>query len=196
MWRLLSLTALLSAALAEPLGYGYVPPPPPPPPGTYIPPQRGVEVSASRPVQQQLLQPVVPPLQPVVQQLQVPSSPAPRPRPLPAAGSTAPARFTQFNYKQDIALNRNPGTGGSGPMGVFVGACSASMVCVPEAMCNPYTGFVRGGLLREPTGPSGQPTVALLRCYRLKDGGVGDGVCCRMPHINDPWPDQQRAGST
>ncbi|XP_037079355.1 uncharacterized PE-PGRS family protein PE_PGRS46-like [Pollicipes pollicipes] len=91
---------------------------------------------------------------------------------------------------QILLLNTNPGLGGSGPLGHQLGTCSASLVCVPVAMCNPYTGFVRGGLRFEPKEPTLQPTVALDRCSELKDGGVGDGVCCQMPHINDPWPRQ------
>ncbi|KAF0299258.1 hypothetical protein FJT64_027951 [Amphibalanus amphitrite] len=88
-------------------------------------------------------------------------------------------------------LNRHPGGGGSGPLGHQTRTCSTSLVCVPIAMCNPYTGFVRGGLLFEPEEPTLQPTVALDRCTELKDGGTGDGVCCQMPHINDPWPRDQ-----
>jgi len=106
--------------------------------------------------------------------------------------SDVPVKYTRLNYAPQMDRVVNPGTGSSGPMGVYVGSCSASTVCVPMPMCNPYTGFVRGGLLREPTGPSNLPSVPLLRCYKLKDGGIGDGVCCRMPHINDPWPEFQR----
>lgn len=88
-------------------------------------------------------------------------------------------------------VNKNPGGGASGPLGLNVGPCSASLICIPEYQCNPYTGYVYGGLRFEPKGPSNRPTVALLRCNQLKDGGYGEGVCCQLPHLDDPWPRKQ-----
>jgi len=111
----------------------------------------------------------------------------PEPVYVAADASVLDVRYTN---PDEYDVNENPGVGSSGPLGRFVEQCAASLVCVPLAMCNPYTGYVRGGLLYEPNNPA-LPTVALDRCYNLKEGGIGDGVCCQMPHINDPWPEFQ-----
>ena len=128
----------------------------------------------------------------------LPAGPAGKPA-VPSGGPLPDASRSQTSFNRVVPvqqpaspsvqlLNRHPGQGGSGPLGHQLRTCSTSLVCVPMAMCNPYTGFVRGGLLFEPKEPTLQPTVALDRCTELKDGGTGDGVCCQMPHINDPWP--------
>lgn len=151
-----------------------------------------VVTSASGPVRSTFpVQPSAPPPQQQPQRpagnpffsgnVNIPSfSVAPKPKPSPAERPSTPAPL----------LNTNPLGGPAGFKGAVRESCPAppsALPCVPDAECDPYTGFLKSDGIKLPYPiTKDTPTVAIDQC-KLSGGRIG--VCCKkFPKPPKPTP--------